>query len=183
MDDNIDILFTNHAQKRFKSREIEKHLIQKNQIKKIIDKVKKILISSWKKYEEFVIHSTKLKLNIVGTLVRKNNKWVFRIITLMIKDMFYPRSNDKFIEVYENCKKNIIFVLGKNKINEMKNLKSFKEFIDNKTETSNYEVPKNVIEPQKNDKIIGFVEDDFEKHPNWGHDFEDQEKDNQNIRK
>jgi hypothetical protein len=46
----------------------------------------------------------------------------------------------------------------------MKDLKNFKEFVDSKTETSNYEPPKRVIEPAKDDKIYDFIEKNKQKN-------------------
>jgi hypothetical protein len=48
----------------------------------------------------------------------------------------------------------------------MKDLKNFKEFVDSKIETSNYEPPKKVIEPAKNDKIYNFIEKINKKYRN-----------------
>jgi hypothetical protein len=48
----------------------------------------------------------------------------------------------------------------------MEDLKNFKEFVDSKTETSNYEPPKRVIEPAKDDKIYDFIEKINKKYKN-----------------
>jgi hypothetical protein len=63
-----------------------------------------------------------------------------------------------------------------------KYLAAYEEFLDGNSETSSYEVPKWIVRPQKNDKIIYYMKGMVGSAPRLGHNFKKQEKRNQNIR-
>lgn len=60
----------------------------------------------------------------------------------------------------------------------MTNLITYKEFINSKSETSNYEPPKFIVEPAPNDKIFNYTKFEFDKKVLWGIDFDSQEQEN-----
>lgn len=58
---------------------------------------------------------------------------------------------------------------------------SFKEFEDSYAETSNYDPPWAAVIPQDGDKIWYYVKAQFNKAPNWGHNFKKQEDENRFV--
>jgi hypothetical protein len=99
--ENIDIEITKHGEDRSNKRYGKEVNINKNMVIDLINKCKDTILKSSSKFETFVIHSLKSKLNIVGALVKTKGKYLFKVITVMIKDVFYPKSDDKYIEIAE----------------------------------------------------------------------------------
>lgn len=58
----------------------------------------------------------------------------------------------------------------------MKNLISFQEFINSKSETPNYRIPFAAVEPPPNDKIWKYVKGSISGGPLWGIDAKKQEE-------
>jgi len=109
--ENIDVVLTHHGKERSKTRYNTSVDIKKNEIENLIDKSSEMLIKNASNFKTFVIHGIKSHLNVVGALLKKAGKWVFEVITVMIKDTFYPKTNDKYIEVFEFNSNNDQFLI------------------------------------------------------------------------
>lgn len=126
-----DILvdLTKHGEERSLFRDGISTNISKETIESLINKVSDKLKTYSNSFDIFVIHGIKSKLNVVGKLYKMKLGWLFKVITVMIKDLFYPRPNDKYIEVYESMTQDEIFKIYK--VNNMGNkLMSFDEFVN-----------------------------------------------------
>lgn len=127
-ENGIDVELSKHSIDRSHYRDGKTLDIKKQEIEKLVDKSSNILIKNWNRFQTFVIHGMKSKLNIVGALTKKTGKWVFKVITVMLKDTFEPRWTDKFIEVYEQkIDEETFYIYG-----EKKKLKTFEEFVNEK---------------------------------------------------
>ena len=177
-EEEIDIELSKHGQDRSKFRYGQYLDIKKEDIENLIKKSSDVLLKYANQFETFVVHGIKSKLNVVGALLKKGSNWIFKVITVMFKDHFYPKNDDKFIEVYEH---NGYKILGE-KINKMKHLKTLDEFIIEKG-TESYPPPEYIVQPAKDDKVYFYMEDELEDSPNWGHEFDEQEDENKKIRK
>jgi hypothetical protein len=98
----IDIEMSKHGEERSIERYGKKVNINKEDIFNLINKSKDIILTSSVKFKTFVIHSLKSKLNVVGELIKTGTKYIFRVITVMIKHHFDPKNDDKYIEVMES---------------------------------------------------------------------------------
>lgn len=100
----MPVYLTKHADDRSKFRDNQPVNISKSRIEKIINKAEDSILNLKDKFRHFVI-KTQNSLNIVGELVKEKNDWVFDVITVMVKDKFFPKhSSDKVIYVSEEIK-------------------------------------------------------------------------------
>lgn len=100
--EQIDIEMSLHAEDRSKNRDGIKIDIDKNKIFNLVNKSKDIILKSATKFKTFVIHGLKSKLNVVGALIKSGSKYIFKVVTVMLKQNFYPYKDDKYIEVTES---------------------------------------------------------------------------------
>jgi len=98
----IDVLLTTHAMDRSRERNGLPINIKREDIEELVRKSANILTKNLQGAKTFVIHGLKSNLNIVGALVRKGKEWIFKVITVMLKSHFFPKAQDKYVEVYES---------------------------------------------------------------------------------
>lgn len=100
--EDIDIQMTQHGNERSRERYGRKVNIKKEDIEKIVNNAKNNLMQFIPKFSTFVLHGLKSKLNVVGSFFKNGGKYIFKVITVMIKDKFFPRDTDKYLQIQEN---------------------------------------------------------------------------------
>ena len=132
LDENqeIDVLLTKHALERSRERYGLPVNIKKEEIEDLVRKSIDDIIQNLRSAKTFVIHGVKSKLNVVGALVRQGHDWLFKVITVMIKDFFKPKSNDKYLEVFEVKTEKETYKFLVEDVKETKTVKSYLEFLE-----------------------------------------------------
>jgi hypothetical protein len=136
----MPVYLTKHADDRSKFRDNRPVNISKSRIENIINKAENYIMNLKDKFNHFVI-KTQNSLNIVGELVKEKNEWVFDVITIMIKDKFFPKhSTDKVIYVNEvkNMKKITLKSLIKEDINIDDLYKQTVDYLESKLNNEHY---------------------------------------------
>lgn len=98
---NLEVEISKHGEDRSHERYGKELNISYDEIKNTVNKAKDQIEHYMNDYKTFVIHDVKSKLNVVGAFIKKANKFIFKVITVMYKAHFEPKFSDKFIPVYE----------------------------------------------------------------------------------
>jgi len=107
LNENIEVSLTNHSKDRMKERDGKILNISKKDIENLINKAEDEIEKYSDKFKSFIIKSTKNGLNIVGSIIKKGKDLIFKVITVMKKKLFIPKSsNDKLIIAESIEKKN-----------------------------------------------------------------------------
>lgn len=100
---DLDVEMSFHSKERSAERYGQKVDIKPESIETLVRKAETKIIKFSKSFSSFVLKGLKTNLNVVGELIKRAGKMIFKVITVMIKPNFKPSHiGDKFIEVYEN---------------------------------------------------------------------------------
>lgn len=100
LSEDLAATFSAHSIDRAEERSEDKLDIAKKEISDLIYKAKDQLESFAGKFRTFILKG-KNDLNVVGALIRQGANYIFKIITVMWKKNFYPKPNDKVIDLKE----------------------------------------------------------------------------------
>ena len=135
LDENqeIDVYLTQHTIDRSRERYGLPVNIKKEDIEDLVRKSIDDIIQNLRSAKTFVIHGIKSKLNVVDALVRQGRDWLFKVITVMVKDVFLPsHKEDKYLEVYEVKTEKETYKFLVEELKETKTIKKYSEFLEGK---------------------------------------------------
>jgi hypothetical protein len=92
--------FSAHSIDRAEERSEDNLNVAKKEISDLIYKAKDQLESFAGKFRTFILKGRN-DLNVVGALIKQGANYIFKIITVMWKKNFYPKPNDKVIDLKE----------------------------------------------------------------------------------